>query len=233
MSCAWSRASWLRRNRARGRSRATTRSAAASSAGPETAASSVSPAARARHSPSVGIVSSAAVQGQAGYPYEPGLLALREGPLLEAAVRALPVMPDVLLVNATGRDHPLRAGLALHLGAVLELPTVGVTHRPVLAGASRRRTRWAPEAVDDRRRAGWLLGSDPSPRAPARGTPGLAYEPRHGLRRSARRGRRGASATGSAGGTADRPAHTRRDIELRGSGLGLFVGPCCQRASNL
>ena len=71
--------------------------------------------------------------GHATAPYEPGLLALREGPLLEAAVRALPRLPDVLLVNATARDHPRRAGLALHLGAVLEVPTIGVTHRPLLA----------------------------------------------------------------------------------------------------
>ena len=79
------------------------------------------------------ILSSAVIQGRAGASYDPGLLALREGPLLEAAVRALPRMPDVLLVNATGRDHPRRAGLALHLGAVLELPTIGVTHRPLVA----------------------------------------------------------------------------------------------------
>lgn len=76
------------------------------------------------------------VTGEAGAPYVPGLLALREGPALEAAVRALPVMPDVLLVDATGADHPRRAGLALHLGAVLELPTIGVTHRPLLAGGA-------------------------------------------------------------------------------------------------
>jgi deoxyribonuclease V len=74
-----------------------------------------------------------AVPGRAGAPYEPGLLALREGLLLEGAVRALPRLPDVLLVDATGRDHPRRAGLALHLGAILELPTVGVTHRPLVA----------------------------------------------------------------------------------------------------
>jgi len=68
-------------------------------------------------------------------PYEPGLLALREGPLLEAAVRDLPDQPVVLLVNATGWDHPRRAGLALHLGAVLGVPTVGVTHRPLVAAS--------------------------------------------------------------------------------------------------
>jgi deoxyribonuclease V len=75
----------------------------------------------------------AGIIGAAGAAYAPGLLALREGPCLEAAVRALRVWPDVLLVDGTGRDHPRRAGLAIHLGAVLDLPTVGVTHRPLLA----------------------------------------------------------------------------------------------------
>jgi deoxyribonuclease V len=78
--------------------------------------------------------------GSAGGPYLPTLLALREGPLLEQAVRALPIVPEVLLVNATGRDHPRRAGLALHLGAVLGLPTVGVTTRPLLAQGA-----WPPD----------------------------------------------------------------------------------------
>jgi deoxyribonuclease V len=50
--------------------------------------------------------------------------------LLERAMHGLTAFPDVLLVDATGRDHPRRCGLALHLGAVLGVPTVGVTHRP-------------------------------------------------------------------------------------------------------
>ena len=78
-------------------------------------------------------VAQAVLTGEAAGPYVPGLLALREGPCLEAAVRALAVAPDVLLVDATGADHPRRAGLALHLGAVTGLATVGVTHRPLLA----------------------------------------------------------------------------------------------------
>lgn len=78
-------------------------------------------------------ITSAVTSGSAGAPYEAGLLALREGPLLEAAVRSLPRPPEVLLVNATGRDHPRSAGLAVHLGAVLDLPTVGITQRPLLA----------------------------------------------------------------------------------------------------
>ncbi len=79
------------------------------------------------------VIATATVTGEAGAPYQPGLLAMREGPLIEAAVKALDVAPDVLLVNATGRDHPRRAGLALHLGAVLDTPSIGVTNRPLLA----------------------------------------------------------------------------------------------------
>src|SRR5215212_5508172 len=73
------------------------------------------------------------LQGVAGGPYQPGLLALRIGPLMEWAVRSLESTPGVLLLDATGRDHPRRAGLAVHLGAVLDLPTVGVTNRPLVA----------------------------------------------------------------------------------------------------
>jgi deoxyribonuclease V len=74
--------------------------------------------------------------GRAGAPYVPGQLALRLGALLEAVVVLLAERPDVLLLDATGRDHPRRCGLAVHLGAVLDLPTVGVTHRPLVAGGA-------------------------------------------------------------------------------------------------
>lgn len=78
------------------------------------------------------VLDAAVVAGRLGAPYEPGLLALREGPLLERAVRALSVRPDVLLVDATGRDHPRGAGLATHLGWVLDLPSIGVTDRALV-----------------------------------------------------------------------------------------------------
>lgn len=89
-------------------------------------------------------IASAVVRGRAGGPYVPGLLALREGEVLERAVRALEVDVDVVLVDGTGRDHPRRAGIALHLGAVLDVPTVGVTVRPLVA---------APAEPDDQRGA--------------------------------------------------------------------------------
>jgi deoxyribonuclease V len=87
----------------------------------------------------------AVATGAAGAAYEPGLLALREGTLLEAAVRTLPPGAEALLVNATGRDHPRRAGLAVHLGAILDLPTAGVTHRTLLADGD-----WPPDEIGAR-----------------------------------------------------------------------------------
>lgn len=73
------------------------------------------------------------VHGRAAADYHPGHLALREGALLERAYLSLPAAADVLLVNATGLDHPRGAGLALHLGWVLDVPTVGVTDRTLVA----------------------------------------------------------------------------------------------------
>ncbi len=77
----------------------------------------------------------AIVRGHFPAPYQPGLLALREGALLERAVRALEPAPDVLVVNATGPDHPRAAGLALHLGWALDVPTIGITDRLLTGGA--------------------------------------------------------------------------------------------------
>lgn len=79
------------------------------------------------------VIDQSVVEGTVPAAYQPGLLALREGPLLEEAVRSLARPPDVLMVDATGQDHPRRAGLAVHLGAMLDLPTVGVTRRPLMA----------------------------------------------------------------------------------------------------
>jgi deoxyribonuclease V len=107
------------------------------------------------------VLATAVVEGRAGAAYEPGLLALREGPMLLEALRALPDRPDVVLVDGTGRDHPRRAGLALHLGAVLDLPSVGVTHRLLVRRHDRppppgaRGDRW-PVVLDGETVAMWV-----------------------------------------------------------------------------
>jgi len=79
------------------------------------------------------MVDSVVARGRFDAPYTAGLLALREGRLLAEALGQLDALPDVVIVNASGRDHPRRAGLALHLGAACGVPTIGVTDRPLLA----------------------------------------------------------------------------------------------------
>jgi deoxyribonuclease V len=89
----------------------------------------------------------AIVRAEVEATYEAGYLALREGPLLERASEALGSAADVLLVNASGRDHPRGAGLAVHLGWVLGLPTVGVTDRPLVADVTDGRLVLGGEVV--------------------------------------------------------------------------------------
>jgi len=97
------------------------------------------------------VVEQAVVQQAVGAAYLPGLLALREGPVLAAAVEALKQAPDVLLVDASGADHPRRAGLAVHLGWALGIPTVGITRRPLRASGEDPepvRGTWTPLTLD-------------------------------------------------------------------------------------
>ena len=74
----------------------------------------------------------ATVVGAAASPYIPGLLALREARASRQRWRARPRARRAAR-RRHQPDHPRRAGFALHLGAVTGLPTIGVTHRPLLA----------------------------------------------------------------------------------------------------
>ncbi len=60
------------------------------------------------------------------FPYVPGLLAFREGPVLLEAFAQLRTEPDLLLFDAHGYSHPRRFGLACHLSVVLDKPGIGV-----------------------------------------------------------------------------------------------------------
>jgi len=60
------------------------------------------------------------------FPYVPGLLSFREAPAVVAAVRKLPRRPDLLMCDGQGVAHPRGAGLACHVGLLLEVPTIGV-----------------------------------------------------------------------------------------------------------
>jgi deoxyribonuclease V len=99
------------------------------------------------------LVATATAARRVDRAYRPGYLALSVGPIFEEVVRSLSPRPDVLLVNAAGRDHPRGAGLAIQLGAALGMPTVGITDRPIIAVSSEpwhKRGSWSPLYVGER-----------------------------------------------------------------------------------
>jgi deoxyribonuclease V len=60
------------------------------------------------------------------FPYVPGLLSFREAGAILAAFANLDVEPDLAVFDGSGRIHYREAGLATHMGAVFDLPAVGV-----------------------------------------------------------------------------------------------------------
>lgn len=63
------------------------------------------------------------------FPYIPGLLSFREIPAILAAMAQLEAMPDILMVDGHGIAHPRRMGIAAHLGALLDMPSLGVAKK--------------------------------------------------------------------------------------------------------
>lgn len=109
------------------------------------------------------VLAQALLEARAPAPYRPGLLAARDGVVLAGVLAKLDVRPAVVLVDATGLDHPRQAGLAVHLGAVTGLPTVGVTRRPLVATGEKpelRRGAQNPLLVDGTCAAYWLCTRD-------------------------------------------------------------------------
>ncbi|RCK80804.1 MAG: Endonuclease V [Candidatus Ozemobacter sibiricus] len=82
-------------------------------------------------------VEQVALTGRVPFPYVPGFLSFREGPLVLQAFERLQHWPDAVLFDGQGIAHPRGLGLASHLGLWLDLPSVGVA-----------KSRLCGEAVD-------------------------------------------------------------------------------------
>jgi deoxyribonuclease V len=82
------------------------------------------------------IVETQSAVRESPFPYVPGLLSFREGPVLLEAFAKLKIRPDAVMFDAAGYAHPRRFGLACHLGVWLDLPSIGCA-KSILVGKTR------------------------------------------------------------------------------------------------
>lgn len=76
--------------------------------------------------PELRLVESQVVELPTELPYIPGALSYREGNALIQVIQKLTQQPDVIMFDGQGILHPLRLGIASHVGVLLNYPSFGV-----------------------------------------------------------------------------------------------------------
>ncbi len=75
--------------------------------------------------------------GPVKFPYVPGLLFFREGPVILEALAGLQHEPDIIIVHGHGIAHPHGCGMASHIGVLCDKPTIGCCRKLLNSGYHR------------------------------------------------------------------------------------------------
>ncbi|MGQ9747613.1 MAG: endonuclease V [Candidatus Caldatribacteriaceae bacterium] len=86
--------------------------------------------------PSLEVVEVIHAQDKPSFPYIPGFLSFREGPVIEKALLQLTVTPQIFFFDGQGISHPRGAGLATHMGILFDIVSVGLAKTPLLGNFS-------------------------------------------------------------------------------------------------
>lgn len=84
--------------------------------------------------PSMEVLEVVLHQDHTSFPYLPGLLSFREAPPLLHAFKKLHHTPDVIFIDGHGLSHPRAAGIACHIGVLLDRPVIGCA-KSILIGS--------------------------------------------------------------------------------------------------
>jgi len=75
--------------------------------------------------PSLAPINTAVSTRRVTFPYVPGLLSFREGPVVMEVLGKLDERPDLIIFDGQGRAHPRRLGIACHIGLLSDVPSIG------------------------------------------------------------------------------------------------------------
>ncbi len=75
--------------------------------------------------PELEVIEKVSARDRVSFPYVPGLLSFREGPVVLQAFGKLKNAPDVVIFDGQGIAHPRGLGIASHIGLVSGIPAVG------------------------------------------------------------------------------------------------------------
>jgi len=81
------------------------------------------------------VIEVAGASAQATFPYVPGFLTFREGPIILEALQNLHSRPEAFLFDGQGICHPRRLGIAAHLGLWVDRPSVCVASSRLIGTA--------------------------------------------------------------------------------------------------
>ncbi|MDW7732522.1 MAG: endonuclease V [Methanolobus sp.] len=96
-----------------------------------------------------------------GLPYIPTYLNFREGCAMVSVFLQATTRPDITIFDSCGINHPIRAGMAAYFGAVMDVPTIGVSKK-ILCGHAETpvETGEYHELMQDGEQIGWVLKSN-------------------------------------------------------------------------
>jgi deoxyribonuclease V len=108
--------------------------------------------------PKLEIVETVVHKERVSFPYIPGLLSFRETPALAQAFGKLQHEPDLIFIDGQGLAHPRAAGIACHIGVILDRPTIGCA-KSLLFGTYKEPKQARGSVADLRDDEGRVIGA--------------------------------------------------------------------------